>query len=174
MMPPRAYYSSPACGENEALRLTERVRPILDALYPGWIGENPLYGTYEFNPMLSASLRLISRIESRAEIAEMLGGKDGSPELQASDMHHLVWSAASAQWSTGHRHEAVLAASKAVNSMLQTKVQRRDIGETSLVKEAFSEKAAAVGKSRLRFPSITDEATGSPRRGRDGVRLRLF
>ncbi len=89
MMPPRAYYSSPACGENEALRLTERVRPILDALYPGWIAENPLYGTYEFNPMLSASLRLISRIESRAEIAEMLGGKEGSPELQASDMHHL-------------------------------------------------------------------------------------
>ncbi len=30
------------------------------------------------------------------------------------------------QWSTGHQHQAVLAAAKAVNSHLQTKLGRRD------------------------------------------------
>ncbi len=74
-------------------------------------------------------------------------------------MHELVWQAASAQWATGHRHESVLAAAKAVNSQLQAKLGRRDLSEVKLVREALSEKAPEPGKPRLRFPSIDDEQT---------------
>lgn len=61
--------------------------------------------------------------------------------------------------STGHRHEAVLAAAKAVNSHLQTKLDRRDISETDLVRQAFSDRAPESGKPRLRFSSIDDAQT---------------
>lgn len=70
-----------------------------------------------------------------------------------------MWTAASAQWRTGHRHEAVLAAAKAVNSMLQAKLGRRDVSEVNLVQEAFSANEAAPGRPRLRFPEIEDERT---------------
>jgi hypothetical protein len=59
----------------------------------------------------------------------------------------------------GHRHEAVLAAAKAVNSMLQAKLDRRDASDTQLVREAFSESDPAAGRPRLRFPKIEDEQT---------------
>src|SRR6478735_5417262 len=74
-------------------------------------------------------------------------------------MHDLVWQAASVQWSTGHRHEAVLAAAKAANSRLQEKLGRRDLSEVKLVREALSDKAAELGRPRLRFPHISDDQT---------------
>jgi len=74
-------------------------------------------------------------------------------------LHDLIWKAAQAQWSTGHRHEAVLAAAKAVNSHLQARVGRRDISETDLIRQSFSDKAPEDGKPRLRFNAITDDQT---------------
>ena len=82
-----------------------------------------------------------------------------SPSLPPGQLQALVWSAASAQWSTGHRHEAVLAAAKAVNSVLQAKVSRRDVSEVNLVQEAFSGNDPSPGRPRLRFPEIEDERT---------------
>ena len=32
----------------------------------------------------------------------MLAGLDATPQLSASQLHELVWQAASAQWSTSH------------------------------------------------------------------------
>lgn len=84
----------------------------------------------------------------------MLGNQDGSPLLAANQLHTHVWTAASAQWSTCHRHEAVLAAAKAVNSMLQAKLNRRDVSEVNLVQEAFSQSDPATKKPRLRFLMI--------------------
>lgn len=72
----------------------------------------------------------------------MLAGFDASPQLSAQQLHALVWSAASAQWTTGHRNEAVLAGAKAVNSMLQAKLGRRVISEVKLIQEA--ERLAAL------------------------------
>jgi hypothetical protein len=106
-----------------------------------------------------ASVRLLARIESNEEIGEMLAGHDASPALTGSQLHHLVWGAASAQWATGHRHEAVLAASNAVNSMLQLKLDRRDVSEVNLVQEAFGAADPKPDRPRLRFPMIEDEKT---------------
>ena len=152
-------HNDPACGRQRALALSERVIPILDRLYPEWRDENEKDEYFEFASELDASSRLLSRIESNEEIVELFTEHDEGPQLSASRMHELVWGAASAQWSTGHRHEAVLAAAKAVNSRLQEKLDRRDVSEAKLVRGAFTDKAAESGKPRLRFAHIDDEQT---------------
>jgi hypothetical protein len=151
--------NNPACGRARALELSERVIPILDRLYPNWRGENEEDRYFEFASERDACSRLLSRIASDAEIVAMFKDHDEAPQLSAGRMHELVWRAASAQWSTGHRHEAVLAAAKAANSRLQEKLDRRDLSEAKLVREAFSDKAPEPGKPRLRFAHIDDEQT---------------
>jgi hypothetical protein len=116
-----------ACGRTAAIELTERVRPILDSLYIDWRDDNEEDGNFEFAVPRDASVRLLARIASHEEIGEMLAGHDASPAPTGSQLHRLVWGAASAQWATGHRHEAVLAASKAVNSMLQSKQAKLEV-----------------------------------------------
>ncbi len=147
------------CGRERALALVERVRPILDRLYPEWRDENPERKTFEFAPEHDASQRLLERLRSRSEIDELLGDPDPAPQLDAGRLHPLVWTAASVQWSTGHLHEAVLAAAKAVNSLLQNKLGWRDVSEVKLVREAFTDKAPKPAAPRLRFDSIEDEQT---------------
>jgi len=111
--------------------------------------------------MRDASKRLLARIETQREIIARLGGSDDSPRISAASLHPLIWTAAEAQWSTGHRHrhEAVLAAAKAVNSHLQSKMDRKDISEGDLVRQSLSEKAPTPGEPRLRYPSITADRT---------------
>ncbi len=119
--------SGAACGRSRALELSERVLPILSALYPSWKDENEEHGNFEFGAIRDAAQRLIARIDSHGEVNALIAGHDASPRLSGSQLHELVWRAASAQWATGHRQEAVLAASKAVNSMLQDRLDRRDV-----------------------------------------------
>lgn len=149
--------SSPACGRDRAIALAEVVHPILDRLYPEWASENASAGTDELRSERDAAKRLLARLDTQAEVETKLGGGDLSPRLSAASLHALIWTAAQAQWTTGHRHEAVLAAAKAVNSHLQSKVGRRDVSETDLVRQAFSERAPEPGKPRLRFKAIGDE-----------------
>lgn len=150
---------APGCGRKRAIEMTERVRPILDKLYPDWSDENERDTNFEFAAERDACQRLHARITESDEVAEMLAGYDASPQLSAGQLHHLVWRAASARWSTGHRHEAVLSGAKAVNSMLQTKLGRRDLSEGKLIQEALSKDDALPGKPRLRFSTIEDEQT---------------
>jgi hypothetical protein len=149
----------PACGRAEAIRLSERIRPILDRLYPTWHSDTEANKYFEFAQERDGAMRLIAQLDSLDEIEEMLAGYDASPVLTGSQLYPLVWTAASAQWSTGHRQEAVLAAAKAVNSMLQDKLDRRDVSDVKLVREAFSEKDPEPDRPRLRFPYVEDEQT---------------
>lgn len=151
--------TAPACGRAEAIQLSETVRPILDRLYPEWRSENAGSKNDEFKSERDGSRRLLARLESHEEVARRLGGADASPSVTTRGMHPLIWNAAQAQWSTGHRHEAVLAAAKAVNSHLQAKVGRRDISEGDLVRQSLSRDDPKPGKARLRFPAIADEQT---------------
>lgn len=135
------------------------MRPILRRLYPEWKSENPADEYDEFASERDASRRLLARLDSLDEVNTRLGGEDISPRITASSLHHLIWGAADTQWGLGQRHEAVLAAAKAVNSQLQAKVKRRDVSESDLVKQAFSEKTPEPGRPRLRFSKIEDEKT---------------
>jgi uncharacterized protein (TIGR02391 family) len=158
--------SAPACGRDNALALRERVHPILERLYPEWRAENASSKNDEFRQERDAAKRLLARMDTHADTMRRLGGKDVSPRLTAASLHPLIWSAARAQWGTGHRHEAVLAAAKAVNSHLQTKMGRRDVSEGDLVRQALSDKPPVVGAPRLRFSHLADDQTReSMRRG---------
>jgi uncharacterized protein (TIGR02391 family) len=74
-------------------------------------------------------------------------------------LHPKIWVAAFAQWAAGHRHEAVFASAKAIDSMLKAKLNRRDISGVQLIQEAFSTNAPSDGKPRLRFSEIDDAQT---------------
>lgn len=151
--------TAPACGRPEAMLLAETVRPILDRLYPEWQAQNQMSKNDEFKSERDASRRLLARLDNHDEVARRLGGLDSSPRLATSNMHPLIWGAARTQWSTGHRHEAVLAAAKAVNSHLQSKLDRRDISEVDLIRQALSPDAPTPGRPRLRFTSVIDDRT---------------
>ena len=157
--------TAPACGRPKAIELIEVVRPILRRLYPDWESENPRDTHDEFSSERDASRRLLARLSHLDEVNSRLGGADTSPRITASSLHHLIWGAAEIQWTLGQRHEAVLAAAKAVNSQLQAKVSRRDVSEADLVRQAFTEKAAEPGKPRLRFSSVEDDQTRESLRG---------
>lgn len=156
--------TAPICGRKAAIELVEVVKPILERLYPEWRSENSSSKNDEFRAERDAAQRLLSRLVNHKEVEVRLGGSDNSPVLSAGALHPLIWRAAQAQWSTGHRHEAVLAAAKAVNSHLQTKLNRRDVSEQDLVKQAFTDKDPEAGKPRLRFDLIDDEQTRSSMR----------
>jgi uncharacterized protein (TIGR02391 family) len=147
------------CGRPQALALSERVIPILDRLYPKWRDENEPDSNFEFGSERDAAMRLLARIESDEQISDLFSGQDDAPRLSAGAMHELIWNASSAQWSTGHRHEAVLAAAKPVNSRLQERLGRRDLADVKLVQEAFSNKDPEDGKPRLRFSGVEDDQT---------------
>ncbi|MFE3195956.1 TIGR02391 family protein [Nocardia sp. NPDC059240] len=158
--------TAPQCGREATIAMAETVRPILTRLYPEWQSENSRSSNDEFKAERDAARRLLARLANHVEVIARLGGADTSPRITASALHPLIWKAASAQWSTGHRHEAVLAASKAVNSLLQAKVGRRDVSESDLVKQAFTDQDPKPGKPRLRYPGISNEQTAeSMRRG---------
>jgi hypothetical protein len=148
-----------ACGGDRLIELQERVRPILDRLYPGWADEDLGSKYQETSEEREACQRLIARIDSHEEVASLLAPLDAGPSLAADALHELVWRAASVQWETDHREDAVLAAATTVNSLLQRKLGRTDLSETKLVQEAFSKKAPESGKPRLRFPEIEDDQT---------------
>lgn len=152
------FFSEPACGRPEALAQTETILRIFSRLYPEWREENQADTYFEFRAQRDAATKLVARLDSAAEVDAMLGG-DASPSITAASLHPLIWKSAQAQWSTGHHHEAVHAAAKAVNSMLQLKVNRRDVSETDLVRQSFSDRAPEAGKPRLRFDKITDVQT---------------
>ncbi|MFC7429745.1 TIGR02391 family protein [Nocardia tengchongensis] len=156
----------PQCGRPEAIRMAETVRPILAKLYPEWQSENQTSKNDEFKSERDAARKLLARLDSHEEVLARLGGADTSPRITAAGLHPLIWKAASAQWSTGHRHEAVLAAAKAVASLLETKVSRRDLLESDLIKQAFSDREPEPGKPRLRYLGFSNEKTAeSMRRG---------
>lgn len=151
--------TTPTCGRAEAIVLAETVRPILDRLYPEWRSENASSRNDEFKSERDASRRLLARLDSHEEVSMRLGGGDNSPRVAISSLHPLIWAAARTQWSTGHRHESVLAAAKAVNSHLQAKLGRRDVSETDLIRQSLSKDDPRPGKPRLRFATISDEQT---------------
>ncbi|MFD3431354.1 TIGR02391 family protein [Nocardia fluminea] len=154
------------CGRARFVELMEVVGAILERLYPDWAQQNiPDLGDDEpEQDVRDAVRRLIVRLDYQNELIERLGGTDTEPQISARSLHPLVWKAATAQWSTGHRHEAVLAAAKAVNSLLQKKTGRRDVSEGDLVKQAFSSNPPEQGKPRLRYDRISNEQTAKSMR----------
>ncbi|WP_323138017.1 TIGR02391 family protein [Streptomyces sp. NBC_01433] len=89
-----------------------------------------------------------------------------APALPADQFHPWVWDAARTFWDSQHYRAAVHAAASAINAHLQAKLGRRDVADDKLVQEAFSDKPAEPGKSRLRVPGdATSPTVQSRQRG---------
>lgn len=163
------------CGRAEAIRQLETVKPILDKFYPEWREDNVVSDSFEFACEHDASQKLIARLNSKVEVETELAKFDTSPSISASGMHRLVWEAAKPQWNQGFQPKAVDSVARAVNSMLQKKLNRVDVGEVKLVQEAFSDKEPEPGKPRLRFDIYSNPDTNdSLRRGAMDLGKGLF
>lgn len=138
---------------QEQIAVVER---ILDKMMPNWKSlpknETDLtdhWGSYNYLAIhRMAAAQALSLAARHEEIKINLG--DGAPTISASKLHAWVWSGAKSLWESGHYRSAVEDALKKVNAETQNKVRRRDISETKLFQESFSENAPQLGKPRLR------------------------
>lgn len=116
--------------------------------------------------------RLIWELTEGDIVREKLGIDAPAPVFEGASMHPWVWDAARPHWSSGNHHAAVWAAAINVNSRLQTKLGRKELGESKLLNEAFSTEPPQVGRPRLRLcdesnPSLfKDLHTGASALGR--------
>lgn len=153
-----------AGNRQEVVGAAQVVEQILDRTLPGWRSSVESDKTGRWQQQRNAALRAIAQIERQEELEEKLG--DNAPRLSASTFHPWVWEAARSLWQSSHFREAVRAASVKVNAEVQNKVNRRDVAETDLFNQCFSEDPPKLGAPRLRLPSDDDSKTArSVRRG---------
>lgn len=131
----------------KAAELAHVDEQILDCVLPEWRrdedkddGTNP---KRRWNHRRDWASRGIATLEREEE----LGGR--APHVSASGFHSWVWGGASSLWQSGHYREAVEGAIRKLNAETQNKLGRRDVSETKLFIEAFSEQEATVNKPCL-------------------------
>jgi hypothetical protein len=94
---------------------------------------------------------LIWELTEGDEVRARLGLTVAAPTFRADSMHPWVWDAARPHWTSGNHDAAVWAAAVNVNSRLQQKVDRHDIGESKLFNEVFSLQPPEPKRPRLRL-----------------------
>jgi hypothetical protein len=142
------FYDRTAASEHEVVASAQVIEKILDKVVPPWRRTIPVDLTGKWLQHHEAALRAIAEVETTAEVQANLG--DTSPTMTAAAMHPWVWESAESLWSSGHFGEAVMAATVKLNAELQNKVGRRDIGETALFQQSYSNDSPAPDRPRLR------------------------
>lgn len=137
-----------AASYDEVQKLAHIAEQIMDRVTPGWRSLDVNTKPNKWVRHRAAAIRAKEALERQAEISEHLG--ENAPEISAARLHPWVWEGARALWQSGHYRSAVEDALKKVNAETQNKVQRRDISETKLFQESFSENPPQMGKPRLR------------------------
>ena len=138
-----------AAPDVEVTKQAPIVERILDRVLPRWRTEVPSdSANNRWARHREAALRAREILVREQEVRENLG--DNAPEISASSLHPWIWSGAESLWQSGHYRSAVEDAAKKVNAETQNKVGRRDLSETKLFQEAFTDKVAERVKARLR------------------------
>jgi len=152
--------STSARAEHEARaaelrRLEPTVREILKQL-------DPSLANFNFDTVGGGHL-------ARAAAQRGLGILDGmdewaanltpaAPTLPADQLHPWVWGAARTLWESKHYRAAVEAAAKAINAYTQTNLDRRDVSDTDLMNQVFTDKPKS-GQTYLRLPGDPTDQT---------------
>ena len=139
--------SSTAVPDAEVARQAQVVEKIFDRVIPGWRSEIELRSSNRWTRQREAAIRAKAELERQEEIRENLG--DDAPELSAANLHPWIWGGASSLWNSGHYREAVEGAIRKLNAETQNKLGRRDVSETDLFNQAFSEQPSAARNPRL-------------------------
>lgn len=124
------------------------VEQIMNRVVPNWRTEVGKDNYHRWGEHREAAVRARAQLVRKQEIEENLG--ENAPELSAAELHPWIWEGAKSLWQSGHYREAVGGAIRKLNAETQNKVDRRDVSETDLFKQAFSMDEPKVGKSRLR------------------------
>lgn len=140
--------SSTAAPETEVAQQAQIAEKIFDRVIPHWRTEIELRKSNRWTRHREAAIRAKEELLRQDEVRKNLG--DDAPELSAAKFHPWIWSGAQSLWRSGHYRSAVEDAAKKLNAETQNKLGQRGLSETKLFQEAYSEKPAAPGKSRLR------------------------
>jgi uncharacterized protein (TIGR02391 family) len=132
------------------------VKEILKSLDPE-LADFDLEGMFPEFTAIGKAERGLGVLADREEVAARL--VPDAPVLPADKLHPWVWSSARTLWESHHYRQAVQTAATTLNAKIQDKVQRRDVSDTKLVQEVFSESAPALGKPRLRIPGDSSSET---------------
>ncbi|CEG86308.1 restriction endonuclease [Propionibacterium freudenreichii] len=139
--------SSTAASDAEVAQQAQVVEKIFDRVVPSWRTDIELRKSNRWTRHREAAIRAKAELERQEEIRKNLG--DDAPELSAAKLHPWVWDGASSLWQSGHFREAVEGAIRKLNAETQNKLGRRNVSETDLFNQAFSEQAPAAGRPRL-------------------------
>ena len=145
---PNVSGSFPRGSDEDIAAQAQVVEMIFDRVIARWRTDVPDDEYRAWSRHTEAAVRARAQLRRAEELALNLG--DNAPEISASSLHPWIWSGAASLWQSGHYHSAVGDAAKKVNAETQNKVGRRDLSETKLFQEAFSDKTAEPGKARLR------------------------
>ncbi len=138
-----------AAPDAEVTKQAQVVEKILDKVIRGWrTNIKPASESNRWVQHREAAIRAKEELLRQEEVRKNLS--DDAPEISAASLHPWVWTGAAALWQSGYFRSAVEDAAKKVNAEAQNKVGRRDVSETKLFQEAFSDKPAEPGKARLR------------------------
>lgn len=156
--------SSTAAPDADIVEQAQVVEKILDRVIPRWRTEIKAYTYNRWTPHHEAAIRAKAELEREEEIHVNLG--DEAPELSAAKLHPWIWGGASSLWQSGHFREAVEGAIRKLNAETQNKLGRRDLSETDLFNQAFSEQPGTVKSPRLhRMPDDGSKTFKSVQRG---------
>lgn len=151
-------------SEDEVVKRAQVVEQILDRVVPDWRGSIKKKDRQKWSVHYEAAVRAREALLRADEVRKNLG--DDAPELSAANLHPWVWSGASSLWKSGHFREAVEGAIRKLNAEAQNKLGRRDLSETDLFVQAFSEQPAAAKNPRLhRMPDDGSKTFKSVQRG---------
>lgn len=138
--------------------LMEAAHPDLASYqYPGGEGWSETDPEYWWKFVRPHALRAIGIYTLGAEAKRRM--RPDSPDLVADQFHPWVWDAAMPLWLAGSKQEAVQTAARSVNARLQQKLDRRDIADASLCREAFSLQDPSPNRPRLRFSGDQNSET---------------
>jgi uncharacterized protein (TIGR02391 family) len=125
------------------------VKEILKSLDPE-LADFSLGGMVPESTAIAKVERGLGVLADQEEVAARLA--PDAPVLPADKFHPWVWDSARTLWESHHYRQAVQTAATTLNAKIQDKVQRRDVSDTKLVQEAFSE-------PRLRLPGDSSSET---------------
>ncbi|MGP5623200.1 TIGR02391 family protein [Candidatus Corynebacterium faecigallinarum] len=137
--------------DSTAAELAYVAEQILDRVLPEWRAnekeERRVKSKAQWRHLRDWAARGVAALEREAELQEKLG--DPAPLVSAGDFHPWIWGGAESLWHSGHYREAVEGAIRKLNAETQNKLDRRDLSETDLFNQAFSEQPAAERNPRL-------------------------
>lgn len=136
--------------DSQVAELAYVAEKVLDRVLPEWRDESSRVAGKKnagWNHLRDWSARGIAAIQREEELEEKLG--DAAPRISVSSFHPWIWDGARSLWQSRHYLQAVQGAILKLNAETQNKLGRRDISETDLFVQAFSENDPKPGQSRL-------------------------